>query len=440
MAMLPCLLLGQTTPALADPDAAPLLALRRWYSHLSLTSPESAPSSHALWAWVLGLLTLLVIAVIAQGPVKALGQLVDIPGHFRLIGSALSRFRRAGRPVALLLGTAVLSWTITQFFSYNKSDRLDDLNIFTRSKSLGELAFDQGTLAALTPLRDVAALGDILILLVGATVLVFKLSADRWGTSEDSVIGDHRGELPSWTTLCWGATWLYAMYRFASLVVDTAGLPLGGCFIVEAAVIPFLMLVSDALLLSWLLVELRNAGLGAPPDDRIDVRGAVALLPASAVACLGAMPARYALSGVWLLLQHMPGAGSFPAVTSVIRGWGLVNLQGAAVVTMGSAAVVAWGSGRVMEVLGDYFGLLRAEGGRLVALLALMGLIAGTGAGVVYVVVLSLPAQPWVLAAADSYAHFFTLPVGLVGLAALVELGSRALPEAEAVVAEIKDV
>jgi hypothetical protein len=98
------------------------------------------------------------------------------------------------------------------------------------------------------------------------------------------------------------------------------------------------------------------------------------------------------------------------------------------------AGVVAWGSGRVLEVFADFFGLLRAEGGRLVAMLGLTGLIAGAGTGVVYAVVLSLPAQPWVLAAADSYAHFFTLPVGLVGLAALVELGGRALPEAEAIV------
>jgi hypothetical protein len=37
-----------------------------------------------------------------------------------------------------------------------------------------------------------------------------------------------------------------------------------------------------------------------------------------------------------------------------------------------------------------------------------------------------MPAQPWILLAADSYAHYAGLPVGLVGLAALVELGERA--------------
>ena len=44
--------------------------------------------------------------------------------------------------------------------------------------------------------------------------------------------------------------------------------------------------------------------------------------------------------------------------------------------------------------------------------------------------VLLLPSQSWVLAAADSYAHFATLPVGLWTLAALIELAERSLPTA----------
>ena len=43
---------------------------------------------------------------------------------------------------------------------------------------------------------------------------------------------------------------------------------------------------------------------------------------------------------------------------------------------------------------------------------------------------LLLPAQAWVLNAADSYAHFLTLPVGLWTLAALIELAQRSLPTA----------
>ena len=62
--------------------------------------------------------------------------------------------------------------------------------------------------------------------------------------------------------------------------------------------------------------------------------------------------------------------------------------------------------------------------------MALAGLAAGGGAALAYLMVLSLPASTWVLAAADGYAHYATLPVGLLLLAALVELGERTRPTA----------
>jgi hypothetical protein len=49
---------------------------------------------------------------------------------------------------------------------------------------------------------------------------------------------------------------------------------------------------------------------------------------------------------------------------------------------------------------------------------------------VLYLALLSLPPTSWLLDAADSYAHYASLMVGLVVLASLVELGSRALPSA----------
>jgi hypothetical protein len=58
------------------------------------------------------------------------------------------------------------------------------------------------------------------------------------------------------------------------------------------------------------------------------------------------------------------------------------------------------------------------------------GVAAGAGAAAAYLVVLSLPPQTWVLSAADGYAHYASLPVGLLTLAAVVELAERALPAA----------
>jgi hypothetical protein len=55
---------------------------------------------------------------------------------------------------------------------------------------------------------------------------------------------------------------------------------------------------------------------------------------------------------------------------------------------------------------------------------------AGMVSAAAYAILLLLPAQSWVLNAADSYAHFATLPVGLWALSALIELGRRSLPTA----------
>jgi hypothetical protein len=89
---------------------------------------------------------------------------------------------------------------------------------------------------------------------------------------------------------------------------------------------------------------------------------------------------------------------------------------------------VAWSRGGVGAALRGYIRLLRAEGGRLVAVLAWSGLACGGLSALAYATVLAHPPQPWVLTAADSYAHYATLPIGLAALAALVELGGRAGP------------
>ena len=50
-------------------------------------------------------------------------------------------------------------------------------------RRLVDVALNQGELAALTPLRDVVGLGLMIPLLVGASVVLFQYSTDRWGTA-----------------------------------------------------------------------------------------------------------------------------------------------------------------------------------------------------------------------------------------------------------------
>src|SRR5207253_10954349 len=127
-----------------------------------------------------GLAALLFVALVLQGPLLALKQLVDLPGHVRLVRRASQRVWRAGRVVAAAITFTVLAWTGSQTMGFltERSDRgKADLTLLTKSRSGMELAIEQGIFAGLTPLRDVAGLADNLPLLVCAIYLVFRASS-----------------------------------------------------------------------------------------------------------------------------------------------------------------------------------------------------------------------------------------------------------------------
>jgi hypothetical protein len=424
------ILWGQAqVPAPTAPGTLSLLALRRWCASLTLSAPDPIPRPFGLWAWLGGLAALLLVALVAQGPLGALRQLLDVPGHVRLVAAAIRRLRRAGRLVAVVLGVTVLAWTANQAIAFSRSQGEGDVLSIRKTKGLGELAIEQGVLAALTPMRDVFGLGDTLLLLIIAASLVFRVSADRWAGAD--VLTDEPPASAGWTTLYWGCAWLYVLYRIGAMI-DPGDLPLGGCVMLEAGLVPFLMVMSDGLLLAWALVELRNASLGESGAELLDVRGTLALVPGSVLACLTALPARVLATGALLSFLHVPSfANGVPASVYTRLAWSLVAVQGAALVTAGLAGAVPWTRGSLGGAIRGYVRLLAAEGGHIVAVLALSGLAAGSFAGLAYLLVLSLPPQNWVLAAADSYAHYATLPIGLMTLAALVELGERSLPIAK---------
>src|SRR5579863_991119 len=112
------LLWAQAAETSSAPSSAPSslasLALRRWFVSLTLSSPEAVPSLFGLWAWLGGILALILLAMVFQGPVRALTQLFDIVGHVRLVGASISRIRRSGRVVAVTIGMTVLAWTASQ--------------------------------------------------------------------------------------------------------------------------------------------------------------------------------------------------------------------------------------------------------------------------------------------------------------------------------------
>ena len=411
----------------ADDFEIPLLALRRWFWGQTLSSPRAAPGSEGLAAWMLGLLVLLLLVVVLQGPGRAFRQLFDLPGHIRLMMSAVERLRASARLVMIVLGSAVLCWTTALLFRYKRPSGLADLTVLLRSKSVSEASVDQGILVALTPLRDLFSLADLLVLLAIATFVAFRFSADHWGEGDEGSV-DRR--LPRWATLAWASTALYGLYRLVVMLGTSGDLPMGGCLFVEPIVVPILMLISDGVLLSWVLVELKRSDRSSDVEP-LPTTAILSILPAAMFASFLAIPARYVAVSAYLVLMYVPDVIAGTVLAPLLSGWGLVFLQGAAVLLVGLVGAVPWCRGGVRSALSGYGTLLREEGGHLVATLAIGGLLAAIPTSLAYLLVLSLPPQPWVLPAADSYTHYVTLVIGLGLMAALVELGSRAvaLPE-----------
>ncbi len=415
-----------------DPQAIARIALRRWFSGLTLSGPEVFTGQMPWFALAGGLAGLLLLALVIQGPGRALAQLFDIPGHFRLISAALGRFRAASRLVVLLLLVAVTSWTVWESRQYSNPQRLEELALLLKNKGVYQLATEQGLLAALTPLRDVAGLGDTLILMIAVSVLVFRVSAERW--EEDTV--DDASWVPAWTTPAWVAAWLYVLYRVTILIVSPDGYPASASTYLEPVLIPTLMLICDGLLLAWVLGELRRSELDELAGSRVAM--AVRWLPAAVLACLVALPARVVAVTAFLILNYALRYVSVGAPSVVLggliwllMGWGLTVFQAGSLMVLPLVGAAAYGPirGGTWSV---WWRMMRHEGGRLVAMVAFCGVGIGIAVALVYALLFQYPVQSWLLAAADSYSHYVTIPLGLILLATLVEIADRvSLPGGE---------
>ena len=341
----------------------------------------------------------------------------------------------------------MLAWTGSQTLGF-LSDRSDrgktELILLTRSRAKIELALEQGSLAALTPLRDLTGMADNLPLLICAVYLVFRASSGMLPPLDTAFGRSRETQFPprfrpkggggaGWSTVIWGCGSLYVLYRLVARASGSVDLPLGGCLVVEALIIPLLMLICDGFLLAWVLTELRRAKFDRIGEERVHPGQALELMPVAALGCGLAMPARYVATLVFLGLQHLPTSVGSTSLGRYIRwqlGWGLVDLQAASLMALGFVGVVAWSRGSISDSVWGFKHLLEEQGGYLIAALAMAGAAACLLAGLVYPLIFLLPPAAWVLPAADSYSHYVTLPIGLWTLAALIELAERSLPSA----------
>lgn len=418
------------------------LALRRWCGSLTLTAPTAYPGLTAVWAGLAALGVLFVLALLFQGPGRALAQTFDVVGHVRLLGRAASRLRRCGRLLTVITGLTVLSWTGSQALGFRNEQGREDLIRLSRTRGLAELAFEHGTYAALTPLRDLCGLGSNIALLAVATVLLFRATADTW--SGNAAMGG-LPRISAWASVGWTCGAVYILYRLVAMFSPSPELPLGGCLIVEAAVVPLVMAVVDGVLLAWVVIELRDALFNETDDSGFApvVHEAADLVPAAALACLLTLPGRYAATAIWLGWYHLPSSVNATPLGGYLRwqlGPGLALLAAAALPFTGVVGAVAWTQGSPWEAARVFCRMIAKQGARLAVVTALAGLACGLASAAAYLAVLSMPTTSWLLSAADSYAHYATLPVGLWALAALVELAELSLPEAALAPAEPADV
>jgi hypothetical protein len=503
---------AQTTPAFGlDPGREASPELRRWLVSQTLSGPDSVVSLRwGLACWGGGLLALLLLAIAAQGPSRALGQLLDAKGLADLLSAAGLRLRRAGRLLVVLSGALVLAWTGAQSLAFFRDARAiavpervvqaqspavlmptppvgaskstvvrpngapavptseDELEAAaeqaaveeavaqtarakasTRLGGPGARAREQAVLAAMGPWGSLCGLADLTALAILAGLLMFQFSSDQSGRRRN--LADLK--VGSRSMIAWSGALLYALARIVAWAAGREGLPLRGCIPGEGLLIPLVMLVADGLLLAWVLVELRDAGLAGPDGAPSDLGGVALLLPASVACCFLLLPGRAVGTAIWQWQAPpkpvaaeetgytvYPPATGLPAPTApkpappLISAedllCGLVASQGASVIFCGLLGVAAWGRGGILGLLPNYWRLLRGQGGRLVALAIAAGGAAGILAWLANRAMLSLPPHPWTLFAADAYSHYGSVAVALVFAAGVVELGSRILPRA----------
>ncbi|MDG3003515.1 hypothetical protein [Paludisphaera mucosa] len=425
-----------------SPAAAAYAALRRWCGGLTLAPSRPVPDWGVLGVLAAAPALLVFLAMIGQGPASTLKQILDVSGHLRLLREATARVWRAGRLVTALLGFTVLSWTGSQclaFFFEDAERGRTDLLVLKRGRGPIELLLEHAATSTATPLRDLAGLADNLPLLAAAVAVVLSVGSLRpagTGLVRTHNLRPASGSFDresSWRSVVGICLVLYLLYRLFSRVAGGGALPVGNCLVLEVAIVPGLMLVCDGFLMAWILAELRD---GEPGDDqvgRIDPSRALRLLPAAALGCLAALPARYAATAVLLASQHVPAAVMATWFGGLVRwslGPGLLVLQALSLATMGIAGAIAWSRGSIDEAWLGYRRLVEREGGRI----AVVSVLAGVGCGVLsagaYSLLLLLPPAGWVLPAADAYAHYATFPVGLWTLSAFIHLAERTLPTA----------
>lgn len=416
------------------------LTLRQWVGHATLSSPEVVGRTdfHSL-TWLVSLSLLAVLCLVFQGPRRFLVGLIAWSEFRSVFRAAITRIRKRLLVPLVLMGCLLLSWTTSQLIGHASPSGLEDLQLSLRTKTVPTFSLEQGFLAALIPLRDLTNLADVWFLVLIATLSAFYFTnAMQWIPESTMSMPQKKAYYRSHTFWIAAAFWL--IYRIIVGVASEGGLPLITGAFFEIILEPIVMLFIDSMILSWVIVDLRDAETLDPLDIKPRMPEIASLMPAIFVVQIAVVPARYAAHFVWTLwnnlLQVLTTNSSYYSMIVNYFIWflgdGMIYLQMIALPFVIMTGAVAYSQGSIKTLLRTTIAIMRYSGSTVLMLVGLTGLLDLVGVWGFNMLLLSHPAESWVLAASDSYAHYLTLLSGLVLISALIELAARADLEMQA--------
>jgi hypothetical protein len=427
------LIIAQSTNT-ASADAM-LLALKRWVAGATLTSPDTVPSpDFQSRFWLIGLLLMILVSLIAQGPRRFIAGLLEWSSVRQLIHLSFKRLR--SRPIVpvVLGGMWLVSWTTSQMLQYDSPSGSDNLQMSLRTKTLPVFSLEQGVLAALTPLRDLSNLADCWPLVAAAIFLSFQYTSNLQWVPRSSMSPLMKSS-SFWTQAFWIIGCIWIVYRTVIGVSGEDGLPLNTGAHIEVVLEPAIMLILDSFLLAWVVTEIRDSAFSDSNQMFPDFEKVVSLTPSIFLVNFLIVPGRYFAHSLWLvwnsLVDYISVAGS--ASTSILNyviwglSWGILDLQVIAFPCIVMAGSLAWSQGSIRQLFKVTLSMYRNHGASIFLMVVFFGLMNVISSSLITTMVLSHPVEPWVFMAADSYCHFATLFTGLITLSGLIELGEQSL-------------
>jgi len=378
----------------------------------------------------IGWLAVLAIVAGALQPDRRLWLrgLLDVRWNLEQIASGLELLRRNKRPLWVLLVAAVSSWTCWSLRAWREPSGVVELEsmLALHGNSATSLAWAHSFVAAVVPLRDFVSLGDLLPLLLGATLLLFGRTPEMGIHLRSMTRAMENIRLKRRLGTLWVALIILLAYRTVANVVDPMAGITSGCLVIDIIVLPVLLLMSDGLLLSWLLAEYGRAAREHFDWQADDTAAFVRGWPGAMLVCGLMNPGRYAvlLLAMWETQFRQPLRWPVTRWGPILWAAAIAQVIGLAWFALPAVLAVSRREG-LKQKLAAFLLLFRRAGGQVVGLTALAVLLNVLVLWPFYWLFAFMQPETWSLIGAASYGHYATLLLGVVMLGGTTQLAAR---------------